>query len=79
MSAQAVISSEGWGLFPLSLAVGRGQFLVVVGLRPCAPRGCLATWPSLLHSILLFQGQFENLLYASHPSILWSFKKPQSD
>lgn len=76
MSAQAVISSEGWGLFPSSLDVGKDQFLVVLGLRPCAPRGFLAQWPSLLHRFLLLQGRFENLVYASHLSILWSFKKP---
>lgn len=79
MSVQAVISSEGWGLFPLSLAVGRGQFLVVVGLRPCAPRGCLATWPLYCIAFCFFKVSLR--ISYMLPILLFCgpLKKPQSD
>lgn len=37
--SRASISSEAWDPLITSLAVGRVQFLVVVGLRPSALRG----------------------------------------
>lgn len=64
-----------WGLGSFSKLTGLGsvQLLVVVWLRPCAPRRCPATWHPPQHSFLLFQGQFEDFLHASNLYNLWSF------